>query len=119
MEVESTLSIRESCINQFCSDILSRPWSNLLIRKKLHLVAWEVMCSSYNDGGIGLQSLPMKYRAFLGHAAIKVALGPRSSWSRLVYAKYRFHGSWQGYELLKTAPQFGEPSASKFINWQP
>ena len=39
MEVESTLSILESRINQVCSDILSAPWSNPLIRKKLHLVA--------------------------------------------------------------------------------
>lgn len=66
----------------------------------VHLVAWEVVCQSRLEGGLGIQSLVTRREALIARHAARFLLRPDLMWSTMMRARY---GNWPVVGEIRTS----------------
>lgn len=73
-------------------------WGQLAGSKGLHLISWDQVCSPKQEGDLGLTSLRNHKQALFCKLTAQLILKFYSLWARIVSAKYKFLGLWNGYK---------------------
>ena len=73
-------------------------WGGGRINKKPHLLKWEVVCKTKDQGGLGLGKLPLLNKALLGEWIWRFASELNCTWKWVICFKY-------GAEELRWKPK--------------
>lgn len=76
-----TLQQMEQKMRDFC-------WQGNSEARKIHLVAWDVVCTNLRRGGLGIRSLRTMNKAMLGKILWQVYTDHNALWSRAIRYKY-------------------------------
>ncbi|KAL6194442.1 hypothetical protein ACLB2K_035526 [Fragaria x ananassa] len=110
-------------------------WGDFEKGKKIHWLAWERLCASKEDGGLGFQNMELFNQALLAKQVWRLMQQPDSLASRVLRAKYYSDGSillakansgasyaWRslvkGKELLSKGIRYQIGSGSDVSVWQ-
>ncbi|XP_062005568.1 uncharacterized protein LOC133722711 [Rosa rugosa] len=74
------------------SDIANFWWGSIGTKNKVHWKAWDHLCKSKADGGIGFKELLTFNKALLAKQCWRLINNPNSLWCRVLKARY-FHQS--------------------------
>lgn len=56
--------------------------------RKVHLVAWDVVCTNLTRGGLGIQNLRIMNKAMLGKLLWRIYTDHSALWSKAIRSKY-------------------------------
>ena len=73
-----------------CRDVFSRVVG--FVKKKAHLVNWDVVCSEKRQGGLGLRKLTLLNKGLLGKWIWRFASDKDCTWKNLINTKYGLEG---------------------------
>ncbi|CAN1170305.1 Putative ribonuclease H protein At1g65750 [Linum perenne] len=79
-------------------------WGSSDETRKVHLVAWETICTPKEDGGLGLKLARQLNRAYLTKLAVNFIKDPDKLWVRIIHAKY-FKETNEGFTARKSTIQ--------------
>ena len=70
-------------------------WGGGNLERKIHLVNWDIVCSSKVKGGLGIRSLSKFNKALLGKWNWRFAMEENSVWRNIISLKYGMEdGGW-------------------------
>ena len=70
-------------------------WGGDNLERKIHLVKWDIVCSSKVKGGLGIRSLLNFNKALLGKWNWRFAMEENSEWRNIISLKYGMQdGGW-------------------------
>lgn len=69
-------------------------WGSNETKKKIHLVSWEKLCSSKEEGGLGLRSMGLMNKALMARMGWKFVTEPDSLWASILGSKYLNNSSF-------------------------
>ena len=70
-------------------------WGGGNLERKIHLVKWDIICSSKVKGGLGIRSLLNFNKALLGKWDWRFAMEENSIWRNIISLKYGMEdGGW-------------------------
>ena len=71
------------------------PWGGGNLERKIHLVKWDIVCSSKVKGGLGIRSLLNFNKALLGKWNWRFSMEENSVWRNIMSLKYGMEdGGW-------------------------
>ena len=70
-------------------------WGGVNLERKIHLVKWDIVCSSKVKGGLGIRSLSKFNKALLGKWNWRFTMEENSVWRNIISLKYGMEdGGW-------------------------
>ncbi|KAL5858720.1 hypothetical protein ACOSQ4_000016 [Xanthoceras sorbifolium] len=63
-------------------------WGQTADRKTVHLVNWGTVCTSKDNGGLGIKSTKLMNQSLLAKAGWRLFQGEKGVWSQLITCKY-------------------------------
>ena len=70
-------------------------WRGGNLERKIHLVKWDIVCSSKVKGGQGIRNLSNFNKALLGKWTWRFAMEENSVWRNIIVLKYGMEdGGW-------------------------
>ena len=79
-------------------DKLSRDflWGSSTVKRKMHLVKWDVVCLLRKKGGLGVKNMRLMNQALLAKASWRLAQDDKGLWARMMRGKYCKTGLFVG-----------------------
>jgi len=102
-------------------------WGSNETKNKIHLVSWEKLCSSKEEGGLGLRSMGLMNKALMARMGWKLVTDPDSLWASILGSKYLNNSSFFNCEANSKSSytwrsilifQRGRTSGSKWVIWK-